>query len=58
MTPLGKRTFATMWERSGIGGLNARRPRQRRIAPLLQLIGHFVDPGLDASLVLFTAGRA
>ena len=26
--------------------------------PSLQLIGHFVDPGLDASFVLFTARRA
>src|ERR1700731_3254692 len=26
--------------------------------PSLQLIGHFLDPGLDASLVLFAAGRA
>jgi hypothetical protein len=45
-------------EKTGIGGLHVRRPARWNIAPLLQLVGHFVDPGLDASLVLFTAGRA
>jgi hypothetical protein len=38
------------------GGLNVRRPQS--IAPSIQLIGYFVDPGLDASLILFAARRA
>ena len=35
------------------------RPPTRTMEPLsIQLIGHFVDPGLDAGLVLFAAWRA
>ena len=39
------------------GGLHARRPAKLLI-PLLQLIGHLVEPGLDACLILFAAWGA